>query len=437
MSEPVQQHLENSVIHPSDDRVAGPLEHTSAPPRRRGWRRVAIMCVMLGGFATYMVILPVIETFTIARRPAAESYASPDMSLAENIRLRSAEILFVLWFFAFGASFGSFLNVVAARMARGKSFGGSSHCPHCNTRIARRDLVPILGWLMLAGRCRTCGVRISPRYPLVEALTGAVLVMLLFAELLSGCANVPFTKHYSYDGFVWILFYPKWDVVGMYAYHMMLIYFLLVVSLLEWERALVPKRLILTGIVLGILCPAIWPTLHPVPWLMQHPDWLDPWSWLKRIDSAVAGIAVGACFGVVLSSARPLRHSSSALHGAMRRPETVSMVLVGVFLGWQSVLSVAALTALFRLMAVTFAIHWPRFAKLPTSGWILALTTLHLCLWRRLTEWLFWPGPHSSFLVLSISCVCIVVTSRAIRWSSREPCPDHAVGVEFGEGVPS
>ncbi|HEY2216603.1 MAG TPA: prepilin peptidase [Solirubrobacteraceae bacterium] len=75
----------------------------------------------------------------------------------------------------FGTIFGSFLNVVAYRLPRHESLlAPASHCPACETPVKPYDNIPILSFLLLRGRCRSCGVTISPRYPLVEALTGAL-----------------------------------------------------------------------------------------------------------------------------------------------------------------------------------------------------------------------------------------------------------------------
>ena len=77
----------------------------------------------------------------------------------------------------FGLAVGSFLNVVIWRVPRGESVvAPRSHCPQCLHGIRARDEVPVLSWLLLRGRCRDCGARISVRYPLVELLTGALFV---------------------------------------------------------------------------------------------------------------------------------------------------------------------------------------------------------------------------------------------------------------------
>jgi leader peptidase (prepilin peptidase) / N-methyltransferase len=73
-----------------------------------------------------------------------------------------------------GALIGSFLNVVIHRLPLGESLvSPGSHCPSCGAAVRARDNVPVLSWLLLQGRCRDCGAPISPRYPIVEAITAA------------------------------------------------------------------------------------------------------------------------------------------------------------------------------------------------------------------------------------------------------------------------
>jgi leader peptidase (prepilin peptidase) / N-methyltransferase len=85
-----------------------------------------------------------------------------------------------------GAVTGSFLSVVAHRVPRGESIvGPRSRCAGCGSQIAAYDNIPILSWILLRGRCRSCGERISVRYPLIEIGTGllfAVTVLVLHGE---------------------------------------------------------------------------------------------------------------------------------------------------------------------------------------------------------------------------------------------------------------
>jgi len=78
-----------------------------------------------------------------------------------------------------GLAIGSFLNVVVWRVPRGESVvSPPSACPSCGAPIRPRDNVPVIGWLILRGRCRDCGEPISRRYPLVELATGALFAVL-------------------------------------------------------------------------------------------------------------------------------------------------------------------------------------------------------------------------------------------------------------------
>lgn len=97
-----------------------------------------------------------------------------------------------------GLAVGSFLNVVVWRVPRGESVvSPASACPACSAPIRPRDNVPVVGWLLLKGRCRDCAASISPRYPVVEALTGG-----LFAVLALRFGLDPVLPAYLYLGAV-------------------------------------------------------------------------------------------------------------------------------------------------------------------------------------------------------------------------------------------
>jgi leader peptidase (prepilin peptidase)/N-methyltransferase len=82
-----------------------------------------------------------------------------------------------------GLMVGSFLNVVAYRLPLGQSVAmPASHCPSCGTPIKPYDNVPVLGWLMLHGRCRSCDVAISSRYPIVEGVTAVLAVAVVLVK---------------------------------------------------------------------------------------------------------------------------------------------------------------------------------------------------------------------------------------------------------------
>ena len=90
---------------------------------------------------------------------------------------------FVAIAFLFGLLIGSFLNVVAYRLPRGESLvSPPSHCPACGKPVRPRDNIPVLGWLLLRGRCRDCGEPFSWRYPAVELLTGVLFAVVVATQ---------------------------------------------------------------------------------------------------------------------------------------------------------------------------------------------------------------------------------------------------------------
>jgi leader peptidase (prepilin peptidase) / N-methyltransferase len=125
-----------------------------------------------------------------------------------------------------GLAVGSFLNVVVYRLPRHESLvTPGSHCPGCNTAIKPYDNIPVIGWLLLHGRCRSCGGGISARYPAVEALAGALAV----AVVLS--------KHSAHD-----------VVLGL-----VLVAVLVPVALIDFDHRIIPNRITLPAAVAAVL----------------------------------------------------------------------------------------------------------------------------------------------------------------------------------------
>jgi leader peptidase (prepilin peptidase)/N-methyltransferase len=124
-----------------------------------------------------------------------------------------------------GAIFGSFLNVVAYRLPRHESLiAPPSHCPKCDTPVRPYDNIPVLSWLFLRGHCRTCGDSISIRYPLVEALTGAL------------CVGAVLAHH---------------TVAGI-ALGVVLILLLVPAALIDLEHRIIPNKITALGAVLAL-----------------------------------------------------------------------------------------------------------------------------------------------------------------------------------------
>ena len=134
--------------------------------------------------------------------------------------------LAVIAAFLGGLVIGSFLNVVAYRLPRGESLlAPGSRCPACAAAVRPYDNVPVVSWLVLRGRCRSCAARISVRYPLVELGTG-----LLFAA-------VALTQDDAID-----------IVLGL-----LLVTVLVPVTLIDLDQRIIPNKITLPAAVAALL----------------------------------------------------------------------------------------------------------------------------------------------------------------------------------------
>lgn len=101
-------------------------------------------------------------------------------------QLQISYIIIYAFIFIFGVCVGSFLNVCIYRLPKNESLiKRNSHCMTCGEEIKRRDLIPIISWCLLRGKCRNCGAPISPRYTVVEFLNGVLwLVTALYFDIV-------------------------------------------------------------------------------------------------------------------------------------------------------------------------------------------------------------------------------------------------------------
>ena len=208
--------------------------------------------------------------------------------------------------FAFGLIFGSFLNVCIYRLPRSLSvvWPGSA-CPGCQQPIRFYDNVPVLSWLILRGRCRSCKARISPRYLLIELLTG----VLFFA---------------CYIHFGLTLALLKYCVLG---------FLLLGLIFTDAETFLLPDKMTLPGLAMGLgfslLVPVNDLASQLLPGLISLPVSSDvSWHLLSFFDSLLGAI-VGASFiygaGAIYLRARGVE--------GMGFGDVKLMAMIGAFLG--------------------------------------------------------------------------------------------------------
>ncbi len=186
-----------------------------------------------------------------------------------------------------GLVIGSYLNVVIHRLPREESTVlPRSRCPHCGALLRVRDNLPLLSFLLLRGRCRSCRAPISWRYPLVEAATGALFVGSLEA------------------------FGVTWHALAAAAFGAALI----ALALIDYEHFLLPDAITLPGLAIGFL-------------ISLRADWID---WRQSLLGAALG---GAGLWLLAQAWLLLRHEEGMGLGDVKM-----LAMVGAFLGWQGVL---------------------------------------------------------------------------------------------------
>ena len=216
------------------------------------------------------------------------------------------DLVFASAIFLLGLAFGSFLNVCIYRLPRHLSVvRPGSACPECQHAIRFYDNVPILSWLLLRGRCRDCKALISPRYLVVELLTGAL-----------------FLACYAHFGLT--LATLKYCVFG---------FLLLGLIFTDAETHLLPDKMTLPGLGIGLLFSLAVPVndlaSQFLPGLFSLPVSSDiSWHLLSLAD-ALLGAAVGASFiygaGAIYLRARGVE--------GMGFGDVKLMAMVGAFLG--------------------------------------------------------------------------------------------------------
>ena len=208
--------------------------------------------------------------------------------------------------FVFGLAFGSFLNVCIYRLPRGFSVvTPRSACPQCKQPIAFYDNLPVLSWLILRGRCRNCKARISPRYLVIELLTGALFLACFgfFGLTLS-------TLKYCVFSFL-----------------------LLGLIFSDAETKLLPDKMTLPGLVLGVIFSLLVPVndlaSQFLPGVVNLPFSSDITARLLSLLDSLLGAALGASF---IYGAGAIYLRWRGMEG-MGFGDVKLMAMVGAFLG--------------------------------------------------------------------------------------------------------
>ena len=174
------------------------------------------------------------------------------------------------WIATFGLIVGSFLNAAIYRLPReGMSIGHPkrSHCPSCGHQIRARENIPLISWILLRGRCAGCGVRISWRYPFVEALTAGLFVLAL---------------HQAPEG--------AWGLLGVWC---LVLSGLIVATFVDFDFFEIPDEVSIGGMVAAPVAALLVPELHGATWVAQRFSEGESVDRFGALLASLAGILVG------------------------------------------------------------------------------------------------------------------------------------------------
>ncbi len=226
-----------------------------------------------------------------------------------------------LWFFALGTVVGSFVNVCVYRLPFQKSvIWPGSHCPRCLCAILPRDNVPVLGWAILRGACRRCGLEIAPRYPLVELLVGLLFAAVYATDIVFGGKTM-----LGAEDFLRLL------------YHLILVSALVIATFIDYDYFIIPDEVTVTGMILGLALGAIFPGIRPEPATAA-----TAWDGLL-VGLLGWGIGGGLVWGVRIVAGLALRRE------AMGFGDVTLLAMIGSFLGWQAAVLTFFLAPFFGL----------------------------------------------------------------------------------------
>ncbi|WP_027621294.1 prepilin peptidase [Acetivibrio clariflavus] len=203
------------------------------------------------------------------------------------------EIVLTVYFAVIGLIIGSFLNVCIYRIPKGENIAyPPSHCGSCGHRLHAFDLVPVFSWLFLKGKCRYCGSKISPRYAMVELMTGIVFAILFKAFGIS--------LDFFASAFLMSILIP--------------------VFFIDLDHRIIPDEIVVTGLVAGIViivCNVFFPL-----------DIYRGGQWWEPILGMIAGSGTLLAIGLI---AAKIYKTDEVMGGG----DIKIFAPIGIFLGWK------------------------------------------------------------------------------------------------------
>jgi len=362
----------------------------------------------------------------------------------DTFALYGMPILLLVFLFVFGTMVGSLLNVCIYRIPMEKSlFWPGSRCGNCLQAIRWYDNIPLVSFLVLRGKCRTCGIRFSFRYFLIELMTGLAFAGLFYLVVGQNIHGLPALV--GQRGWMAFALFPPWQAWVVFSHHVLLVCLLIVASFCDLDHREIPLGITVPGTILGLIIATLWawpwpwtpaagaaripagvawwivdPALGPEQGLYPWPFWgpLPPWfapggNWQTGLATGLAGAAMGT---LMLRAVRYLFGLGLGIE-ALGLGDADLMMLAGAFVGWQPVVA-AFFVAVFIGLIFGLGQLFLHGDNMMPFGPSLALGTLiTLLCWRWIGpqfQSLFFNGPLLAILGI-VACVLMLGLSYLLR----------------------
>ncbi len=196
--------------------------------------------------------------------------------------------------FIMGSAIGSFLNVVIYRLPRGMSIAKPKHsfCPSCGHQLETADLIPLLSWVFLGGKCRHCKAKVSPRYFVVELITASLWASVYYVTMVQGFDPARF---FAYAGLVSCL---------------------VAVIFIDWQYYIIPDQVNAAAFLIGLIFDGYL--------MVTHKKGAYTWGIPSAIAGALTGVA--AMWGIAFLG-RILFRKDAMGHGDIKLARGIGAVL--------------------------------------------------------------------------------------------------------------
>lgn len=278
------------------------------------------------------------------------------------VQIWIAEVVWLSIVFLLGICIGSLINVCVARLPMEKSIlWPSSRCFNCLQPILKKDNLPLLGYLRLRGRCRTCGSQFSSRYFWVELITGVAFAGLFWLDLHANWQESKYIQSIANQVQFGVIPAKAWIY---FLHHAVFFCFLLVAALTDLDGKVIPLSVTIPGTLVGIASGTflgwMWPE-DPYQFQQQfqelarlgwhHPDavgliprgvypwpvWgpLPAWLPLNSVQMGFVTALAGAAAGTFMTRAIKFLFEKGMGREALGLGDADLMMVAGAFMGWQ------------------------------------------------------------------------------------------------------